>query len=304
MPLPHGEDSPDVYIRSSKLFIASDERDTGTNYDYTFITKKNIQNVIALEITGYNFPSQIAPTFIAATANAPGNNIIDIEIYRAPFPRYLISVSMPEKKYTYENLYNTTESYISVLQRKIQEAFDADVTWSGLLEVTVYRNTDSKTEINIANSSGVVDEIKILFSSGVNAANAAYEVLGFAQSDYTFTALPSGTDHYLISPNSVELDPFKFVDVFVDDCEFQPFARIYLQDQYYGATQNELNVTRTRLFSSKPIRSFQRIGIKIRLKGNVVPPDLSKPNDLILNVLSLENEMEEIPSWVKQSFLL
>lgn len=296
--------SEHVYIKSDKLFISSDDRESGTNFDYTFLTNSNIQNVIALELTGYNFPSQIAPTFIAATANAPGNNIIDFQIYRSPFPRDLISVSMPEKKYTYENLLNTTESYISALQRVIQAAFDADATWGGLLTVTVYRNTDNKTEINVYSTSSLVDEIKIIFNTGVNSANAAYSVMGFENADYTFTALPDGFNHYLISPNSTDLDPFKFVDIFIDDCEFSPFARVYLQDDYYGTTSNELNVTRTRLFSSKPIRNFRRIGIKIRLLNNTVPPDVSKPNDLVLNVLSLNNEIHEIPEWVKQSFSL
>ena len=70
------------YVKVTKLYVNSDDRDDSSNgpYDYVITLPQEIQYVVGIELTSYNFPSDIAPTFIAAGTGFDGTNKLDFAL--------------------------------------------------------------------------------------------------------------------------------------------------------------------------------------------------------------------------------
>ena len=97
------------------------------------------------------------------------------------------------------------------------------------------------------------------------------------------------------------------MDVFIKEAqELGAITRIYMtSDKFNTIFQNEINVSRTRLLSSEPVRRLKSLSIKIVLAGGIeiASNEYTPDFDLGLTVFSVSNETS-VPSWVSQTFVL
>lgn len=290
------------YLKVSKLFIDSADKEPGSlsEYDYVINLADEIQYVVAMEVTGYNFPSEIAPTFVNASDRSPGNNAIDFTLTNGIITTTFTTV-FPQKSYTYENVSVPYLSYIRTLQQLLNETIytDPDFGNGGANQATFTVTSDPFEKTKLSVSGTGVTGFSFLFGTGANATNSAAEPMGFTPGVDTGPALS------LVSPGVTVLNPFPFIDINIEGLEFKPLKRIYMADSsFYGTAFNDPNITRTRLMSSNPIHRLKRLRIKITLRDGIVPPTPTEfSHQMTLTVLNIGNE-EEIPAWVNQTLIL
>ncbi len=86
--------------------------------------------------------------------------------------------------------------------------------------------------------------------------------------------------------------------------EFRPLKRVYISDQQsYGSVRNDLDITRTQLLSTLPVRILERIRVTITLENGESPPETGRDHDFTLTVFSVQNEIA-LPGWLNQTFVL
>lgn len=290
------------YIKVTKAFVDSTDHLEGSKgpYDYVIKLKDDIQYVVGIELTGWNFPNGIAPTFVAPGPNFTGTNTLDFNLSNG-VTTTAFQVIWPEKQYTYQNVTVPYLSYVRTLQQLLNEAIVSDPLFGNGApnEATFLVDVQPEEHTVVTVTGAGVTGFQFLFGTGAGAADASNLAMGFPKAD---TA--AGLE--LTSPNPTNLSPFRYVDVsLVQSAEYTPLQRVYLTSNlYYGTTRNEPNVTRTRLLSSTPIQRLRFLHIKLTLEGGVVPPVTSGlPHDLVFTIFSVANE-ETIPEWVDQTFVL
>lgn len=301
MPLEQ-EKTQENYIKVNKLFISSADKNQNSRgaYEYQIDLNTEIQYVVGMEITGYNFPSEIAPTFVAPGINFDGTNAIDFELQAGALVKQF-SAFWPEKQYTYENVTVPYLSYVQTLQQLLNQAIqnDPDFGTGAPNEAFILSSTDPEEVTHLTISGPGVTGFRFLFDSGPNRNDSAFNAMGYNQVDTAFTLKEIG-------PTRTNLRPFRFLDINIKEAEeFQPLKRIYTTDNlYYGTVRNDPSITRTRLLSSQPIHRLSRLNIKITLEGGVVPPVFQGlDHELTLTVFSIANETY-VPKWVRQVFVL
>lgn len=300
MPLEQAK-SIENYVKVHKLFISSSDRTQNSvgPYIYEVDLNEEIQNVIAIEVTGYNFPSNIAPTFVEAGAGFSGTNKLDFEI-QGP-TNTVFTATWPSKQYTYENVTVPYLSYVQVLAQIMNEAIASDALYGtgGPNEARFIVTADPEEVTSVRVVGAGVTGFRFLFASGPNSLDSCFNAMGYNQAD-TAVAMSQR------SPGRTLLRPFRFFDVNIEQVpELSPLKRIYATNNlYYGSVRNDPCITRTRLLSSKPLRRVQRLGIRITLEGGVVPPVFEgRDHELTLTVFALSNEVT-VPGWVRQLFVL
>lgn len=294
--------SQENYVRVQKFFISSADRTAESKgpYDYVIELTDEVQNVVGIEITGWNFPSDIAPTFVAAGAGSNGTNVIDFEVQGAAGNKVFVAY-WPEKQYAYENVTVPYLSYVQVLQQIMNQAIAADPDYGvGGANEALFTSVVDPEEITNLNISGTgVTGYRFLFASGTHSEDSAFNAMGWNQID-TPAALNQS------SPGRTQLRPFRYFDIYMDQFpELRPVKRIYATNNiYYGSVRNDPSLTRTRLLSSQPLRLFKRVRVRLVLEGGVVPPIFEgREHELTLTVFSVSNEIH-VPAYMKQLFVL
>ncbi len=292
------------YIRPTKIYIDSGDREEGSDgpYNYTIKLKDELQYVVGCELTGYNFPSALAPTFVKDGPGFFGTNLVDFELSDGVTTTTFV-LSFPEKNYSYDNVPIPYLSYNGIFQQLLNKTIENDPVFGvgnpSEVRFLVQVDPEERTNVVVNPVAGVPTTVNFLFGTGVNAKNSSFVPMGFNQAD-------TGASADILSPNPTNLTPFRYIDLFIEEFEeLKPVSRIFMTDNlYYGTTRNDLNVTRTRLLNSGPPRRLKYLNIRMELEGGVVPPSITGLNhDLILTIFSVSNE-EVIPNWVNQSFVL
>lgn len=304
MPLQQ-EISKENYIKVHKVYVSSADRTASSQsrYDYFIRLPTQIQYVVGLEITGYNLPSDLAPTFITSGAGGSvlGTDKVDFELTNG-VTTTVFTATWPQKQYDYQNVTVPYLSYVDILQQIMQDAVDGDAVFGigGPNQATFVSDAVPEEQTQITVSGTGITGFRMLFASGPNAINSSYLAMGWNQVD-TASSLVQ------LSPSRAVMKPYRYVDFYLDCApEFRPLKRIYMTDNvYYGTVRNDPNLTRTRLLSSQPIRLLEKFRVQLFLEGNVVPPVTSNSLDheFTLTVFSLANEVN-VPTWMNQVFVL
>lgn len=301
MPL-QNENSEFNYIKITKLYVSSADRQDNSRgiYDYFIKLDREIQYVIGMEVTGYNFPTELAPTFVGGTVTSPGTNKLDFEISNGVVTT-VFSATWPEKQYSYQNITVPYLSYVNVLQQILNQTIQPDATFGtgAPNEAFFFTETtpDENTRVTVTGTG--VTGFRFLFDSGPNQRDSSHLAMGFNKVD---TALALTVQ----SPSPTNLRPFRYVDINIDAAaEISPLKRIYMTENLsYGNVRNDPDITRTRLLSSQPIRVFDRFRVTLTLENGVVPPVFQGlDHEFTLTVFSLANEVY-VPRWIKQIFVL
>lgn len=301
MPLER-EKTRENYIKVHKLFVSSAERNENSRnaYEYQVDLNTEIQFVVGIEITGFNFPSEIAPTFVKKGLNFRGTNVVDFELQAGALTRQF-TFNWPEKQFSYENVTVPYLSYVQTLQQLLNQTIENDPDFGvGAPNQAFFLVLADPEEITSVRLSGPgVTGFRFLFASGPNADDSAFNAMGYNQADTAFTLNETG-------PGRTNLKPFRYIDVNVKEAEeFKPLKRIYTTDNiYYGTVRNDPSITRTRLLSSQPIKRLKKMNITITLEGGVVPPVFQGlDHEITFTVFSIANETF-VPEWVSQVFVL
>lgn len=300
MPLQDAK-SAQNYVKVTRLYISSADRtaNSPSRYDYFVTLTQQLQYVIGFEITGFNFPTAIAPTFVPASGSNPGNNKVDFSLTDG-VNTTTFSFTWPSLQYTYQNNAVPYLSYTDALQQLMNNAIAGDPIFGpgGPSAALFVANVDPSLFTSVSVFGAAVTGFAFLFGSGPNAQNSAHLQMGFSETDTAYALTQ-------VSPGLSQLQPFRFIDINIDAArEFKPLKRVYITDQQsYGSVRNDLDITRTRLLSSEPIRLLTRLHITITLENGVLPPDNGLDHDFTLTTFSVANEIV-IPKWLNQTFVL
>lgn len=293
MPLPiaHGES----YIRISRVFVDSGERSEGTVSDYTFDLPEEIQQVVAIELTGYVIPSSLTPTFIADE-----NDCLDFELSDGTTTT-VFTAKWPSQSYTYENVSNPYLSYVLSLKQILTDAVLADPTFgsNGISKPEFVVESDPETRTVVRVEGASITSFRFLFASGPCEKTSPHTAMGFEKVDTPVGALT------ITSPLPVKLDPFPRVDILIDEFpDFKPLDIIYNRNAtYYGTTYNDTNVSRARLISGSPVRRLKQLHIRLRIGDEPVPDLEQNEHSFCFTVFSIASE-EDVPAWLNQMMTL
>jgi hypothetical protein len=288
------------YIKITRLYISSADRNESSpsTYDYIIDLDRHLQYCVGFEVTGYNFPTAIAPTFVPEKNLFPGNNKLDFSITAGVTS--IFTVTWPSNQFTYQNNAVPYLSYVDALQQLLNQAIASDPVFGVGAPNEAFFSTvaDPNLHTSLSVSGAGVLGFRFLFASGPNSANSAYLPMGYPKAD-TATALSS------VSAGPTRLSPFRFIDINIDAArEFRPLKRVYISDQQsFGSVRNDLDITRTRLLSTQPVRSLERLRVTITLENGEQPPETGRDHDFTLTVFSVQNEIN-LPSWLNQTFVL
>ena len=288
------------YVKVTKIQIDSRDRTTDSNgaTDYVIDINKEIQYVVGVEMTGFNFPDTLIPSFTSAHNNTAGTNIVDFELFaNGSTVSNTFSVAIPERHFTYQNLQVPYSGYTTTLESLLNDAIvnDSDFgdgqTYEARFVVTP--TPDLTTRVSVSG----IDGFRFLFLTGSNSANSAYEQMGFTQAD---TAME--LEH--TSPSPVDLDKYRYVDISIEEVpELKPVHRLYLVSNANDTVSNNPNYSRTRLLTD-PVHRLRVMRFKLTLAGGIpVPVSSGQEHAFTLTILSLSNETT-IPKWVRQTFTL
>lgn len=285
------------YVKVQRLFVSSKDRTNslkGTQ-EYQIVLRDNVTNVIGIEVTGFCLPVHMAPSFLKPNSDFVGHDTVDFSL-KAGSTVKTFSFAWPNLKYEYKRVGGL--DYVTTLELLLSETIFDDSTFgrSGTFPVLFEVKEDYNQGTHIVLNT-FADGISFLFASGPNEQRSAYQQMGFTKTDTPFSLTVQ-------SPNSTQLTPFPFCDVFVQEFpELNPLKRIYFDKGNSLIVRNDPNISRTRFLSSQPNRILKTLTISLSLEGGIrAPNDLE--HDLNFTVFCMQPEINTIPSWLNQSFVL
>lgn len=289
MPL-QGDVTKNSYVKTQRLFTSSKQRDEQSEgtHEYGLVLSDAVTNVIAIELTGYSLPVDIAPSFLATKDGFPGNDKVDFALQAGALVK-TFSFSFPNRKFVYATY---TTMLNSILDRTVKDDLDFGTNGAYPTSFNILSEYDESTSI-VVNNNNV--SISFLWASGSNRNQSAYRQMGFSQADTTFAS-------QVKSQTATQLTPYMFCDVFVKEFpELSPLKRIYFDGAMVART--DPNTSRTRLLVSQPVRTLQTLTIKLLLDGGI-PAQSGQEHELNFTLFSMQPEINSIPSWLKQTFML
>ena len=294
--MPLQEKAGEQYIQTHKIHVDSINR-TDKNrsvYDYTVELPYEIKYVTGVELTSYNIPRDTGPSF------GSGSNVVDFSLSNATTTT-VFSLELPARKLVYSNPQAPHTSYTHILEYLLNDAVKND-PFFGRCSVnqatfTVPPMPMRTTKIAVAGPG--VTGFQLLFDSGVNKPNAAWEKMGWSPVPASDSPLALSIE----SPAAVWLDDNPYVDVNLKQVEnFRPIERVFLSDPLgSNVTLNDPNVTRPRLRASQPTR-YNRLNVILELPDGSKLPGGPEHN-LVFTFYTVESETS-VPRWSKQVFSL
>lgn len=290
MPLIQGANDEREFLQVYRVFTDSIERRSGTVSDYVVALKNRILDVIAIELTSFAMPTSVTPTFLSNV-----NDALDFELSLGPVTK-TFTARMPTNSFTYQNATVPYLDLVGVLQQTLNKAifFDPDFGSGGTTPVFFWTQAMPEQITVIGTSGGA--QLRLLFASGTNANISCASALGFTKVDHL---VPAG--NYIVSNFPVNLEPFNFVEVYVDELpEYKPLARIYNPASAGSVLQQDYSVTRMRWLSDAPPRFLDKLTIRIRLPNGAPIEDAYKNNhSLTFSVVALSHASEKVPAFLQ-----
>lgn len=277
------------YVKITKLFFDSRERESGSVTQYGLRLPVKIPNVIGVSLRSYSFPESVLPSFTRDTSDAFDFQLTNDSDYSATF-----TVIWEPKSFEYSD--TSTVDYCFTLKQMLKKAvFNHSVFGYGQateVNFDVIATPYEYTTITFF-GTGVV-EMKLLFASGPSAHRSAYIQMGFDKMDYT------SSNETLVSPNPVNLRAFSSVDLFVKEFTGNNvFGRVYLTTHSTDVAENTFQ--RVSFFET-PIRLLQFLNVHIENNGKPIEDIQENEHHWSVTVYSLAENME-VPKWLLQHFV-
>ena len=308
-----------AYIRRRRIYIDSDQRLPGSlsEFDFTVPLDNLLENVISIEMVGYNIKTDLQQTYVARSGSLNGNNLIDVHVddNATNSNPLTYTVTIPPRNYT----------TLSSLATDLTTAFGVAVAATGnaywiarpwLFGVFTLNTGYITIDCQFSGISAAIEENSgvFRFGTGGNKKDSGGGQLGFLTDEDTSGVLTDAALTFLMgTPLAIqppELQPFRFMDVNITNApELQPVGRIMLVDDPTDSKTTNIN-KRPRLLTD-PIKRLDSLHVVCTM-GPVfhggpfdTRPPLSRSRggiDLIFDVLIIAQE-QDIPSWVQQELV-
>lgn len=302
------------YLHRRRVFVDPyiDRQNVAADGDISEITVKvdnHPQFVQSIELTNYNFPLDMAPTFINEDGDFAGSNYLDIRLqdYPAAVQTLEFTAVLPTYRFT------SIQALKDYLPDFLDELMDAQShAYFNTGNGDAFTVVDNQEFLNSGNTGAIIiknerssvansNSLYYLFGTGANAANSPKNQLGFPDGgdvggpqtiNGTFITHPMPTTYW-------NLYPFRYVDLFIDEVsELTPHSRIWLTrtDDFKRVRQANDAV---RLLAD-PKKRLETLTIRLRLPDGRRPNMISNQGyDLTFDILLVSPEVS-IPDWVKQ----
>lgn len=333
------------YIRRTRVFVDSAQRNTLRSrgpFDYTFDVDEEIQNVVAIELVGWNFNSLYASTFLGRyNTTAPTSagdivrsvtpalhtfdiliedeNSVESIILQADMEQ-IVPTLIPISQALYA--LNDRTDVRSITGLYFQFVFVFLFLNSGLTITpidTTMRIEESSTgqlEMMFFRTAGPFEPMPsfFMFKSGPTADDNAGKSLGFIETTdttlpalTTTTGIGSGTNYVATSEFLINQQPLRYVDVTVKEVEedFTPLARVYLNriTDVNEYIRPSNEGMNTRLLTN-PVRRLDRLSINVTIGDNYrLSENIPQSHQLTFDVLSIA-QIPSVPTWLSQRLLL
>lgn len=288
-----------------------------SDFNYEVTLKNAITDVVGISLVEWSFPNDIIPSFYPTTTNLTGNNMLDFSLFNPDIWPVAenFQVRFPTKFFKYQNPGDPASDYTVALAQLMNTAIDANPNWTGKVRITVPPQALQGTLLIVSNTDVTLPpttttELKLLFASGPNTAVNSAEAMGFLVQDYTSSSniiyLNNGSQ-VIESPRPVNLRAANYIDVFVEESNLKPLQRIFVDDDNY--TTNIFStegVNRLSIDTDNPPRRLDKLHISLRYEGegdpgNFLTTPILVPHALTFHIISLVDENQRNPSYVKQS---
>lgn len=331
MPLKHFGEQLTPYLRRDYIRVSAEDREEDESrspFDYTVRLKEVIQDVVSIELVGYDFSSALAPTFLSNLQSRrpflqdEGMHLFNLRIYHSnatDFVDIVVDMQQPgDPDYDYSDV---LVEFIggSTSNRALEEAITQALTNQGNAFVNIGNTTPHVRQ----RESGQLDIFFIRTGpTPVNSvisfpsAGSAARPLGFADDSVSYASVTNtdyatgtGTNQVITSPQSVNQQPTRFIDVHLRETpELQPLARVYIERPYAITAQyDNARMPRMQRILTDSLRRLEKLTISLTTgdEKRVIPLTAPIFNSLVFEVVSLRPAGKcEPPYWVKQAFVL
>lgn len=307
-----------LYIRRDRFYVDNQDRTVNSKdpFDIEIDLDKRYENVQSIEITDYNIPQDISPSFIAPTTTTNGNNIIDVRMTYTLGPQTLEFTVVMDATIKYDTFTDLLTAIETALNTEMDAQGDplfntGNIQWDVEPAVNAtYGVATPRFDLVGALNSQIYGFF--LFGTGPNRGNAPERLLGYDEGVDTIVIDQFPPPYQTITPtygprayHAAYQQPFRFVDVIIDESEESfrrevPTARIQLSDASY--ITRRVTAARPRLYTN-PLHYTDKLHLRLRLEDERVPTTLSTQGwDVALDILQLSNE-PTIPNWVQQKLI-
>lgn len=311
---------PNSRLKIHKVAVSTPEDKTLQNtsdFNYEVALEYAITNVVGIALVEWSFPRDVIPSFYPTTTKLIGNNMLDFSLFNpdiAPGP-VNFSVRFPTKYLYYQNPGDPSSEYTSVLATLMNQAISGNPLWRDRVRITTPAQPLNATliivsTIDLTLPSNTTTQLKLLFQSGPNTGVNSSEPMGFEVLDYTSnttTVFLNNGAQVIESPRPVRLRAANYIDVFVEEANQKPLQRVFVKDDNY--TTNIFStegVNRLAIDTDNPPRRIDKLHISLRYESEGDPGDFLNdpiivPHAMTFHIISLVDENEANPSYVKQS---
>ena len=330
-----------VFINSNQRDppVSKDEYDyvVNLNKHYTHVFAIDLTNLnIPFDVTPSFYPANPIYSII-------GNNKIDFSLVNGVLGTQTFSVTMPTKYYFFESEENPSHSYIDTLVALMNLEISNNAIFKNKVKIIKWPSYNYKTYLQIqtcgypdgstlppydldTDGDGIPDwytiwpptplypstQLKFLFQSGVNSASSAYSQMGFLKLDYSSSPSVTVIDklaQFIESPLPTSLILFPYIDIWIPEIStLNPVFREYVPSERYSILKKMMPIRRIHFQCSKPIPKLPRIHIRLTISKNKSPIiygiDRNLSHEITFLPVQLSNEDFDIPSYMKQFFLL
>ena len=313
--MPLKQDKNPRYVQRRRMFIDSDlreNRETSQRYDMVWRTRQSTWDIESMELTDYNFPLNLAPTFINQQGSLPGNNILNVRMEDYPVPTNTLSfqVRFPERKF------DTREAFAYYVRDVLESVMDdqgdphfnsVNTTWFYDVNAPFRDTGGNGAVVFYAQQLLAPDSIAVYFDflTGPGDFNSAYEVFGYDKADVGGpVVLPDGTFvTYPVPLRNLQLNKFRYVDISIEEVrsDMVLFARVFLTSKHeYRRVKKNLDNTRLLM---KPPQKLGNLRIRLRLQGGYKPNQESiEGYDLTIDLLEIIPN-PSIPDYLRQELV-
>lgn len=325
----------DPYLRRSYIRVSAEDLEptsSKTPFDYQVKLEETIEDVVSIELAGYDFSTRLAPTF---TGNNPvyrpflddeGIRTFNIRVYHSngtDFVDLEVDMQSTTPGLDYSDL--TTDNTIwrsaggdgavaNVIKQALVDQGNAFVNSTNTTAYIRIGDTNQMDIMFVRTGPTPVNSV-ISFPPGSNAA----AVLGFpddtlsynSASNTDYSSIGTGTNQVIHAPLAINEQVTRFIDVHLREVpELQPLARVFTVRPSEFTAQYEIGrMPRPQRILTNSLRKLETLTIRLTTGDEQRVLSLKSPlfNSFVFEVVSLGVVARGgLPTWIKnkQAFTL
>lgn len=317
------------YLHRKRIFIDPyiDNLNVASSmYNITIDVPSHPQKIQSIEITDFMIPHNFTPAVFENQPDQIDNNWVDVRIadYPAAANTLEFSFRLPSTRFYDSGTPTTFAStipipsmanipyFINSFAQALNDAMEAegDATFNAANNWAFYVYEGKPFTSGVygglhiefrQNNVAGTGSIEFLFSSGANATNSAWKVLGFDQGiDTPTTTVIDGTTYVAAVQDSyLQLNPYRYIDVTFDEVpELRPHSRLWTTHSI-DYKFNPWVIEKVRLLT-QPLKRLETLTTRIRMADGLTPNTMSYYNWLLTLDMLVVSPETNLPDWINQ----